>query len=94
MALGSHARSAAEIIAEGSRAPLRRCANPACGLLIYDTSRTRRRRGVRWRFAATAAKLPLLRDGIILPAAPKPDRRASPPGYFTYFGVSCFDQGS
>jgi len=42
--LAAIARSAAEIIAEGSRAPLRRCANPACGLLIYDTSRTRRRR--------------------------------------------------
>ncbi len=38
------ARSAAEIISEGPAAPLRRCANPSCPLLFYDTSRTGRRR--------------------------------------------------
>lgn len=42
--LAAVARSAAEIIAEGSRARLRLCANPRCGLFFYDTSRTRRRR--------------------------------------------------
>jgi predicted RNA-binding Zn ribbon-like protein len=42
--LAAIARSAAEIIAEGSNARLRVCSNPACGLLFYDTSRTRRRR--------------------------------------------------
>jgi len=42
--LAAIARSAAEIIAEGAAAPLRACANPACGLFFYDTSRTRRRR--------------------------------------------------
>ena len=42
--LAAVARSAAEIIAEGSPAPLRRCANQECGLIFYDTSRTRRRR--------------------------------------------------
>jgi predicted RNA-binding Zn ribbon-like protein len=42
--LAAVARSAAEIIAEGPRARVRLCANPKCGLLFYDTSRTRRRR--------------------------------------------------
>ncbi len=44
------ARSAAETIAEGSAAPLRKCANPGCDLLFYDDSRTRRR---RWCSMAT-----------------------------------------
>ncbi len=42
--LAAVARSAAEMIAEGPHARLRLCANPRCGLLFYDTSRTRRRR--------------------------------------------------
>lgn len=42
--LAAVARSAAEIITEGSRARLRLCANPRCGLFFYDTSRTHRRR--------------------------------------------------
>lgn len=42
--LAAVARSAAEIIAEGTRARLRLCANPRCGLFFYDTSRTHRRR--------------------------------------------------
>ena len=42
--LAAIARSAAEIIAEGADAPLRRCANPSCGVLFYDTSRNGRRR--------------------------------------------------
>jgi len=42
--LAAIARSAAEIIAEGPSARLRICSNPSCGLLFYDTPRTRRRR--------------------------------------------------
>lgn len=42
--LAAVARSAAEILAEGPRARLRLCANPRCGLLFCDTSRTHRRR--------------------------------------------------
>ena len=42
--LAAVARSAAEIISEGPRTRLRLCANPRCGLLFYDTSRTHRRR--------------------------------------------------
>jgi len=42
--LAAVARSGAEIIAEGSQARLRLCANPHCGLLFYDTSRTHLRR--------------------------------------------------
>jgi predicted RNA-binding Zn ribbon-like protein len=42
--LAAIARSAAELVAEGSKAPLRLCANPQCGLFFYDKSRTHRRR--------------------------------------------------
>ncbi|HXY26162.1 MAG TPA: CGNR zinc finger domain-containing protein [Candidatus Acidoferrum sp.] len=48
--LAAVARSAAEIIAEGSQARLRICANPQCGLFFYDTSRTHLR---RWCSMAT-----------------------------------------
>jgi predicted RNA-binding Zn ribbon-like protein len=61
--LAAVARSGAEIIAEGARARLRHCANPDCGLLFYDNSRTRRRRwcsmavcGNRSKVAAFARK--------------------------------------
>jgi predicted RNA-binding Zn ribbon-like protein len=42
--LAAIARSAAELLAEGPKAPLRVCANPQCGLFFYDKSRTHRRR--------------------------------------------------
>ena len=57
------ARSAAEIVAEGPAAPVRRCANPACILYFYDDSRTGGRRwcsmaacGNRSKAAAHAAR--------------------------------------
>ena len=61
--LAAVARSGAEIVAEGARARLRICANPHCGLLFYDNSRTRARRwcsmavcGNRSKVAAFARK--------------------------------------
>jgi predicted RNA-binding Zn ribbon-like protein len=61
--LAAVARSGAEITAEGTRARLRLCANPHCGLFFYDDSRTRRRRwcsmavcGNRNKVAAFARK--------------------------------------
>ncbi len=42
--LAAVARSAAELIAEGPGAPIRKCAGPACALYFYDTSPTGRRR--------------------------------------------------
>ena len=42
--LAAIARSAAEIIVEGTQARVRVCANPGCGLFFSDKSRTRRRR--------------------------------------------------
>ncbi len=61
--LAAVARSAAEIVAEGTAARLRVCANPGCGLFFYDESRTRRRRwcsmavcGNRSKVAAFARK--------------------------------------
>jgi predicted RNA-binding Zn ribbon-like protein len=42
--LAAIARSAAELIAEGLAAPIRKCGNPVCPLYFYDASRTGRRR--------------------------------------------------
>lgn len=42
--LAAIARSAAELLVEGSSAPVRRCANPSCSMFFYDDSRTRKRR--------------------------------------------------
>ena len=42
--LAAIARSAAEIIVEGTEARVRICANPVCGLFFSDHSRTHRRR--------------------------------------------------
>ncbi len=38
------ARSAAELLAEGPGAPVRKCASPKCALYFYDTSRNGKRR--------------------------------------------------
>jgi predicted RNA-binding Zn ribbon-like protein len=51
------ARSAAELIAEGPGAPIRRCANTACGLLFYDDSRTGRRRWCSMTACGNRAKV-------------------------------------
>lgn len=42
--LAAIARSAAEILVEGAKARIRRCANPGCELFFCDNSRTGRRR--------------------------------------------------
>ncbi len=42
--LAAIARSAADLIAEGLKAPVRKCAHPACLFYFYDVSRTGRRR--------------------------------------------------
>jgi predicted RNA-binding Zn ribbon-like protein len=42
--LAAIARSAAELIVEGTNAPIKRCADPKCRLFFYDDSRTRQRR--------------------------------------------------
>jgi predicted RNA-binding Zn ribbon-like protein len=51
------ARSAAEVIAEGPRAPIRKCANPNCGLFFYDDSRTGRRRWCSMSLCGNRAKV-------------------------------------
>lgn len=42
--LAAIARSAAELLVEGTHARVRRCANPSCRLFFYDDSRTHQRR--------------------------------------------------
>jgi predicted RNA-binding Zn ribbon-like protein len=42
--LAAIARSAAELVAEGSNSRIRLCASQNCGLFFYDNSRTRQRR--------------------------------------------------
>jgi predicted RNA-binding Zn ribbon-like protein len=63
--LAAIARSAAEIVTEGASARLSACANPSCGLLFCDTSRTHRRRwcsmavcGNRHKVATFAGRAP------------------------------------
>jgi predicted RNA-binding Zn ribbon-like protein len=63
--LAAIARSAAEILTEGAAARLSECANPSCGLLFCDTSRTHRRRwcsmavcGNRHKVASFAGRAP------------------------------------
>jgi predicted RNA-binding Zn ribbon-like protein len=51
------ARSAAEIIAKGAHAPVRRCANPACKLLFFDDSRTGKRRWCSMKTCGNRAKV-------------------------------------
>ncbi|MFO1058767.1 MAG: ABATE domain-containing protein [Dongiaceae bacterium] len=51
------ARSAAELLAEGASAPVRCCADPRCGLMFYDTSRTRRRRWCRMSACGNRSKV-------------------------------------
>lgn len=67
--LAAVARSSAEVIAEGPRARLRRCANPHCGIFFCDNSRTHQRRwcsmavcGNRSKVAAFARKHASSRD--------------------------------
>ncbi len=51
------ARNGAELIAEGPEAPIRKCANPDCGLLFYDDSRTGRRRWCSMAVCGNRAKV-------------------------------------
>jgi predicted RNA-binding Zn ribbon-like protein len=51
------ARSAAELIAEGPQSPIRRCANPDCGLFFYDNSRTGKRRWCSMAVCGNRAKV-------------------------------------
>ena len=55
--LAAIARSAAEVIAEGPQAPVRKCARPECVLYFYDTSRTRRRRWCQMAVCGNRAKV-------------------------------------
>jgi predicted RNA-binding Zn ribbon-like protein len=70
--LAAVARSAADIVAEGTSARLRVCANPSCSLFFYDESRTRRRRwcsmavcGNRSKVAAFARKHASVRHAAV-----------------------------
>jgi predicted RNA-binding Zn ribbon-like protein len=51
------AHSIAELLAEGAGAPVRTCADPRCGLMFYDTSRTRRRRWCRMSACGNRSKV-------------------------------------
>lgn len=57
LALVPFARSAAEIIAEGDGAPVRKCGNPRCPLYFYDTSRNGKRRWCSMESCGNQAKV-------------------------------------
>jgi predicted RNA-binding Zn ribbon-like protein len=51
------AESAASLLCQGSLSLVRRCANPACGLFFYDTSKTHRRRWCDMRVCGNRMKV-------------------------------------
>jgi len=55
--LAAIARSAAELIAEGPKAPVRKCGRPECILYFYDTSRTGKRRWCQMAVCGNRAKV-------------------------------------
>jgi len=55
--LAAIARSAAELIAEGPKAPVRKCGRPECVLYFYDTSRTGKRRWCQMAVCGNRAKV-------------------------------------
>lgn len=55
--LAAIARSAAELMAEGQRAPVRKCGRPECILYFYDTSRTGKRRWCQMAVCGNRAKV-------------------------------------
>ena len=79
------AHSAAELIAEGPGAPVRKCASPTCVLYFYDASRTGKRRwcsmamcGNRMKVAAHARRVTGSR-GSAPRRAPRHDRAVRSP---------------
>ncbi|MGH9594321.1 MAG: CGNR zinc finger domain-containing protein [Bryobacteraceae bacterium] len=55
--LAAVARSAAELVAEGPGAPIRKCASGKCWLFFYDDSRTGRRRWCSMETCGNRAKV-------------------------------------
>jgi len=55
--LAAIARSAAELIAEGPKAPVRKCGRPECVLYFYDASRTGKRRWCQMAVCGNRAKV-------------------------------------
>ncbi|MBF6571662.1 MAG: CGNR zinc finger domain-containing protein [Candidatus Binataceae bacterium] len=51
------AESAASLLCHGTLSLVRRCANPACGLFFYDTSKTHRRRWCDMRICGNLMKV-------------------------------------
>src|SRR5437773_4966855 len=54
---GAVARSAAELITQGDPRRLRKCANPTCRLMFYDTSKSGRRRWCSMQLCGGSAKV-------------------------------------
>ncbi len=54
---GAVARSAAELITQGDPRRLRKCANPICRLMFYDTSKSGRRRWCSMQLCGGRAKV-------------------------------------
>ena len=54
---GAVARSAAELITQGDPRRLRKCANPTCRLMFYDTSKSGRRRWCSMQLCGGRAKV-------------------------------------
>jgi len=76
---GAVARSAAELITDGDPRRLRKCANPACRLMFYDTSKAGRRRWCSMQTCGGRAKVRAFyqRRGAVTNRAATPPRAAT-----------------
>src|SRR6266516_1681390 len=61
---GAVARSAAELITQGDPRRLRKCANPICRLMFYDTSKAGRRRWCSMQLCGGRAKVRAFRRRV------------------------------
>ena len=61
---GAVARSAAELITQGDPRRLRKCANPICCLMFYDTSKAGRRRWCSMQLCGGRAKVRAFRRRV------------------------------
>src|SRR5213592_4217640 len=76
---GAVARSAAELLTGGDPRRLRKCANPACRLMFYDTSKAGRRRWCSMQTCGGRAKVRAFyqRRGAVTNRAATPPRAAT-----------------
>ncbi len=74
---GAVARSAAELITGGDPHRLRKCADPTCRAMFYDTSKSGRRRWCSMQMCGGRAKARAFRRRVTKRSGPAPQRAAT-----------------